>query len=69
MHAIPSTGDAKTIWHAVQAPGTPAAIKIVAVPIVGIIYLGAVGSFFWLDLIYGCALAMLVPKLLIALLA
>jgi hypothetical protein len=43
--------------------------RLIATPIVGLIGLGALGSFFWLDLFYGVAVAMLLPRLLIALLA
>jgi hypothetical protein len=69
MHAFPSTGDAKSIWRAVQSGKMPGAARFVATPVVGLIYLCAVGSMFWLDLIYGMALAMLFPNLLVSLLA
>jgi hypothetical protein len=68
MHAFPSTGDAKSLHAAMSQPGVPIGMKLVAYPIVGIIVLGAVGSFFWLDAIYGVALAVAGPKLLVALL-
>jgi hypothetical protein len=35
-------------------------------PIVGIIYLASIGRFFWLDLIYGVAVAVGLPTLLVA---
>lgn len=68
MHSFPSTGDAKAIWNAVKEENTPLWIKIIAYPVVGLIYLGALGSFFWLDLIYGIAVILGLPHLLIALL-
>jgi hypothetical protein len=69
MHAFPSTGDATTLRSAMSASGVPVAAKIVAYPIVAIIFLGAIGSFFWLDAAYGLAVAFAGPKLLIALFA
>lgn len=66
MHAFPSTGDANSIWRALNDDGTNWLVKIVGYPIVGIIYLGALGSFFWLDLLYGYAVAVWLPKLIIS---
>ena len=39
--------------------------KILSAPFIGLIYLCAVGSFFWLDLLYAVAVGMLVPNLLV----
>ncbi|TSD67689.1 DUF3267 domain-containing protein [Inquilinus sp. KBS0705] len=66
MHAFPSTGDANNIWQDVKNKETPFWVKIVGYPIVGLIYIGSLGSFFWLDLAYGIALAVGFPNLLIA---
>jgi hypothetical protein len=68
MHAFPSTGDASAIWETLNDKATPLWLKITGYPIVGIIYLGAIGSFFWLDLIYGVAIAIGLPNLIIYLL-
>lgn len=68
MHAFPSRGDADSIWYALKEEDTPLWIKIFGYPIVGLIYLGSIGSFFWLDLIYGVAVAIGFPKLIIMLL-
>lgn len=69
MHAFPSTGDAKAIWQAINEKNTSWLVKVVAYPIVGLIYLGAFGSFFWLDLFYGIGVAVGFPHLLINLLS
>jgi hypothetical protein len=69
MHAFPSTGDAATIWSVIKEKDTPLLMKLVATPVVGLIYLGAIGSFFWLDLIYGVAVVIGFPQLIISLLA
>jgi Sel1 repeat len=53
MHSFPSTGDARSIWHAVWSKGAPASARIIGSPLVGIIVLGAIGSIFWLDALYG----------------
>ena len=67
MHAFPSTGDAKSMWKAIKTPGTSVAIRLVGMPLVGAIYLGALGSVVWLDLAYGVALAFSLPTVLISL--
>ncbi len=68
MHAFPSTGDAKSIWRAVWGRKSSVLVRLLATPLVGLIYLGAIGSFFWLDVAYGFAVAMSVPFLLVMLL-
>lgn len=69
MHSFPSTGDAKSIWHTVTAENVPIIFKIVGVPVIGLIYIGALGSIFWLDAIYGLAVAGALPNLLVRLFA
>jgi len=64
MHAFPSTGDAKNIWRGVSSRDVPLLGKIIAVPVVALIYLGAVGSIFWLDALYGAAVALALPSLI-----
>ncbi len=65
MHAFPSTGDAKTILKAVKSEGTPLWVKVLAYPLVALIYAGSIGSFFWLDLLYGIGVAVGLPNLII----
>lgn len=69
MHSFPSTGDAKSIWHTVRSEGTPFATKLFAVPIVGLIYAGAIGSILWLDAIWGVGVTLGVSKLIVAIAA
>ena len=69
MHAFPSTGDANSIWHALKEENTPLWARIVGYPLVGLIYVGSFGSMIWLDFFYGVAVAIGVPKLIIALLS
>jgi hypothetical protein len=65
MHAFPSTGDAQSIIHTMKSPGVSTAAKVFAYPVVGLIYLGAVASVFWADLLYGVAVAGLLPWLIV----
>ena len=64
MHSFPSTGDAKSIWAAIWSKEAPVSVRIFATPLVGLIYLGAIGSIFWLDLIYGMGVVIGLPHLL-----
>lgn len=68
MHAFPSRGDANTILQYVKDENTSMWQKVVGYPIVGLIYLGSIGSFFWLDLFYGIGVAIGLPRLVIAVL-
>ena len=69
MHSFPSTGDAAMIWKSVMGPGSSLPAKMICVPLVGLIWLGAVGSVFWLDALYGACVVGLVPSLVIHALA
>lgn len=69
MHAFPSTGDANAILETMKEEGTARWIKIAGYPIVGLIYLGSLASFFWLDLIYGMAVAVGLPNFIVWLLS
>ncbi len=69
MHSFPSTGDAKSLWASVTSPQTPFGYKIMAAPICLVIFAGAIGSFFWLDLGYGVVVALALPELVAKLLA
>jgi hypothetical protein len=65
MHSFPSTGDANSIWRRIWSRGSPMLSRIVGTPLVAIIYLGALGSFFWLDLAYGIGISWVLPQLLL----
>jgi hypothetical protein len=65
MHAFPSTGDASSIWQTMKTRKTSLLTKLIATPLVLLIYLGAIGSMVWLDLAYGMLVAMLLPNVLI----
>ena len=65
MHAFPSTGDAQSIIVIMKESTTPLWLKIIGWPVVGLIYIGSFGSFFWLDFIYGMAIAAGIPNLIL----
>ncbi len=69
MHAFPSTGDAKSLWEHISDKETPLLTKIIVTPIIGLMYAGALGSMVWLDAIYGFAVAVGLPFLVIRLFA
>lgn len=69
MHAFPSTGDANAIWQSLKEDRTPIWARIIGYPIVGLIYIGSLGSFFWLDALYGIGVAIGFPNLIIRLLS
>ena len=65
MHAFPSTGDAKSMAASIlKNKEVNIFAKIVAAPFIGLIYIGAFGSMFWLDLIYAVAMSMVLPNML-----
>jgi len=64
MHSFPSTGDAKSIWNGIWKQPSSIITRFIGTPLVGLIYIGALGSFFWLDLIYGISICVGVPELL-----
>jgi hypothetical protein len=69
MHAFPSTGDAANVWDIARSRETPLWLRIIGWPIVVLIYIGAIGSMFWLDLLYGIGVAVGIPKLIISLMS
>ncbi|MHC1722058.1 MAG: metalloprotease family protein [Aminipila sp.] len=64
MHAFPSTGDAKVLVNNIfKNKNVNTLVKILVAPIIGLIYIGALGSVVWLDAIYAILVAMIIPNL------
>ena len=63
MHAFPSTGDAASLWQGIWRGQGCCLARLIALPFVGLIYLGALGKLLWLDLLYGVGVAVFLPKL------
>lgn len=69
MHAFPSTGDAQVLVASIlKNKQVNLVAKILTAPVIGLIYLGAIGSIFWLDLGYALLVGMLLPRLIVPLL-
>jgi hypothetical protein len=66
IHSFPSTGDAKSIWREIWSQGAPLSARLVGSPIVALIFLGAIGSVFWLDVFYGFGIVFGLPRLLLS---
>ena len=65
MHAFPSTHDAQNLFqHAKKAAKTLNPLAILSFPLVVLIVLANVLSFFWADYIYGVALGLGLPDLI-----
>lgn len=67
MHAFPSTGDAKSLWHGLWGQRAPLIARLIGTPLVGIIYVGAIGSMLWLDVVYGVLVVLMLPKIIVGL--
>lgn len=65
--AFPSGGDADSLWQATKSREISLFGKLFVVPVVGLIRLGQVGSFFWLDLVWGIVTAVTVPAIILKL--
>jgi hypothetical protein len=63
MHAFPSTADGETIMDTLETRETSRLTKLIGVPAIAAICLATLGSYVWLDLLYGLAVAMLLPEL------
>lgn len=66
MHAFPSIGDAESLKQSVIKNDEVSLIfKIITFPIIGLIYIGALGSMVWLDLFYAVIVSMISSNLII----
>ncbi len=65
MHAFPSNQDARNLMdHASEAARKGNILAIVSFPLVGLIFVANLLTFFWFDLIYGVALGIGLPMLI-----
>lgn len=66
MHAFPSIQDASNLWEEAKiAVRHKNPLAIISFPLVVLIYIANIGSVFWLDFIYGMALGLGLPALLL----
>lgn len=62
MHAFPSTGDAASLWQGIWSGRGGCLWRLIALPFVVLIYLGALGSVFGLNVAYGIVVALYLPR-------
>ena len=66
MHAFPSTGDAKgLLFYAKKAVSSYNPLAVISFPIVVLIYVANLLSFFWADYLYGLAIGIGIPSLIL----
>jgi hypothetical protein len=66
MHAFPSTQDAQVLWNqAKRAARNFNPLAILSFPLVVLIYVAHLLSFFWFDAIYGFAIGLGLPLLIL----
>ncbi len=66
MHAFPSNQDASSLWQAAgQAAKGMHPLALISYPLVIVIYIANVLRFFWFDYIYGLAIGLGLPEILL----
>jgi hypothetical protein len=66
MHAFPSPQDARSLWEKTKpAVRRLHPLAILSLPVIVLIYAGHVGSMFWLDYVYGIAIGLGIPELVL----
>lgn len=66
MHAFPSTQDAKVLWQQAQSAALRFnLLAILSLPLVVVIYIANFGRIFWLDLVYGAAIGLGLPEVVL----
>ncbi len=67
MNAFPSTGDAKALYYNAKKAITAGNLwAVLAYPVVLLIYGANIASFFWVDYLYGLAIGLGLPALLLS---
>ncbi len=66
MHAFPSTGDAQVLLaHAKKAVSSFHPLAVISFPLVVLIYIANLLSVFWADYLYGLAIGLGIPSLIL----
>lgn len=68
MHAFPSPADADSMLSAVKGERGNRLTKLFVLPLALLSYAAYLGSFFWVDVLYGVGVALLLPRLVVWLL-
>jgi hypothetical protein len=64
MHSFPSNQDAKNLWETSKRT-KKSFIKVISLPIVSLVYLSNLLSFFWFDALYGFFIGVIIPQYLL----
>jgi hypothetical protein len=66
MHAFPSTQDARNLWEgARKAAKTGSVLALISFPLVVLLYAANFLRFFWVDTLYGLAIGLGLPELIL----
>lgn len=66
MHAFPSTGDGYNLYQqSRKAASSGNILAILSLPLVAFIYVANIGRIFWLDYVYGAAIGLGLPALIL----
>jgi hypothetical protein len=65
VHSFPTFKDAEGVKNSMMADRNPTWIRALGAPLVAVMYLGAVGSIIWLDVIYALLVVVGLPILLL----
>jgi hypothetical protein len=66
MHAFPSIGDGRALYlYAKKAASAGNILAILSIPLVMLVYLANIGRVFWLDYLYGAAIGLGLPSLIL----
>lgn len=69
MHAFPNRKNIKNIWSIMKSETSSILTKVICFPFVLVIYIFSIGSYIWLDLVYGYCVVLFIPKLVLKILA
>jgi hypothetical protein len=64
-HSFPTADETGNLWRAIWSPRSSTLTRLLATPLVGFMYVGALGRWIGLDLLYGLGVLLLAPALLL----
>lgn len=65
VHSVPTTDKAEDLWGNCNSGEVTIGIKLLCFPYIGILYLIAILSFFWIDVIFGFLIVYLISELML----
>jgi hypothetical protein len=64
-HSFPNADETQSLWRTIWSGRTSSLARLLATPLVGFMYVGALGRLILLDMLYGIGVVTLCPVLLI----